>query len=292
MLFRPPLFRVLFALAPIGLLLAGWTAASAAAEPATLTVMSYNLRYASPKPPNSWPERRPAAKAMLEKFAPDLIGTQEGLYAQLKDLEADLPGFDQIGLGREGGSRGEFMAIFYRTERFEPLEYDHFWLSDTPEVIGSATWGNSVRRMVTWVRFLDRGTSREFYFVNTHFDHMSQKSREKSAELLLERLKKLDDKLPVIVVGDFNAVAESNKAYDTLVADGYLTDTWKVAQEKGKPISTFHNYRGPREDGSRIDWILTRGPVTTLSSEVVTFELNGQYPSDHFPVIAKLRFDQ
>jgi len=263
-----------------------------AAEPVTLTVMTYNLRYASPKPPNSWPERRPAAKAMLEKLAPDLIGTQEGLYAQLKDLEADLPGFDQIGTGREGGSRGEFMSIFYRADRFEPLEYDHFWLSDTPDVIGSASWGNNVRRMVTWVRFRDRASSQEFYFVNTHFDHESQNSREKSAELLLERIKKLKSELPLIVVGDFNAVAGANKAYDTLVGEGNLTDTWTAANVRGKPIGTFHNYRGPRAEGGRIDWILTRGPITTLSSEVVTFELNGQYPSDHFPVIAKLRLGE
>lgn len=263
-----------------------------AADPTTLTVMTYNLRYASPKPPNSWPERRPAAKAMLEKLAPDLIGTQEGLYAQLKDLGADLPGFEQIGLGREGGSRGEFMAIFYRAERFEPVEYDHFWLSDTPEVIGSATWGNNVKRMVTWVRFRDRQSSQEFYFVNTHFDHESQNAREKSAELLLERIKKLKSDLPLIVVGDFNAVAGANKAYDTLVGDGYLSDTWTAAKEPGKAIGTFHNYRGPREGGGRIDWILTRGPITTLSSEVVTFELDGQYPSDHFPVIAKLRLGE
>ena len=33
---------------------------------------------------------------------PDLIGTQEGLFAQLKDIEADLGGeYASIGLGRE-----------------------------------------------------------------------------------------------------------------------------------------------------------------------------------------------
>jgi len=262
---------------------------SAAAETTTLNVMTYNLRYASATPPNSWPERRPAAKAMLEKLSPDLIGTQEGLYEQLKDLHDDLPGFGQIGLGREGGSRGEFMAIFYRLERFEPLEYDHFWLSDTPEVIGSASWGNSVRRMVTWVRFRDRATSQQFYFVNTHFDHQSQNAREKSAELLLERVRALKTELPVIVVGDFNAAAGKNKAYETLVGSGYFVDTWDAAAERGPAVGTFHDYRGPREGGARIDWILSRGPVETLATEVVTFQLDGQYPSDHFPVMARLR---
>jgi hypothetical protein len=84
--------------------------------------------------------------------------------------------------------RGEFMAIFYRRNRFEPLEYEHFWLSDTPDVIASSTWGNGVRRMVTWAKFRDRTTGREFYFWNTHLDHEVQFAREKSAELIRQRI--------------------------------------------------------------------------------------------------------
>jgi hypothetical protein len=103
-------------------------------------------------------------KACIEQYTPDLMGTQEGLYAQLKDLAADLPAHAWVETGRDGGSRGEFMAVFCRKERFEPLEYDHFWLSDTPDVIGSSTWGNTNRRMVTWVRCRDLASGREFHF--------------------------------------------------------------------------------------------------------------------------------
>ena len=97
-----------------------------AAEP--LVVMTYNLRYASARPPNAWPDRRPLMRDSIRELSPDLIGTQEGVYHQLKELHFDLPEYDWIGLGRDGGSRGEFMAIFYRPERLEPLEFDHFWL--------------------------------------------------------------------------------------------------------------------------------------------------------------------
>ena len=145
--------------------------AATADAPGTLTVMTYNLKYASINPPNAWPQRRPLMGELIEKLAPDVLGTQEGLYGQLHDLAADLPAFQWIGLGREGGSRGEFMAVFYRTARLEPLAFDHFWLSDTPGVIGSKTWGATLPRMVTWVKFRDRQTKREFRFVNTHFDH-------------------------------------------------------------------------------------------------------------------------
>lgn len=260
------------------------------AEPTdVLRVMTFNVRYAGAQAPNAWHQRRPVASALIRQQSPDVVGTQEGLYGQLKDLEADLPAYDWIGLGREGGSRGEFMAVFYRKDRLEPLQFDHYWLSDTPDVIGSATWGNSVRRMVTWVKFRDRTTNGEFYFINTHFDHRVQESREKSAALVLARTDELKTDLPVLLVGDFNAAAGANRVYDLLVNENAFTDTWTAAEHRGKAIGTFHGYEGPTEDGSRIDWILSRGPVTTLSSEVVTFAVDGQYPSDHFPVAARVR---
>jgi endonuclease/exonuclease/phosphatase family metal-dependent hydrolase len=203
-----------------------------AAESVELVVMTYNLRYASTNRPNAWPDRRPLVKEVLGRYQPDLIGTQEGVYHQLKEVAADLPAHEWIGLGRDGGSRGEFMGVFYRADRFEPMEYDHFWLSDTPEVIASSTWGNSNRRMVTWVRFRDRPSGREFYFWNTHLDHALQPAREKAAELIKRRIEALPTKLPLLLVGDFNAVAETNRVYEILTGGGFLADTWHLAAQR------------------------------------------------------------
>jgi endonuclease/exonuclease/phosphatase family metal-dependent hydrolase len=264
-----------------------------AAADAPLCVMTFNLRYASERPPNAWPQRRPVMRDALRAVDPDLIGTQEGLYPQLKDLAADLPAHDWIGLGREGGSRGEFMAVFYRRDRLEPLEYDHFWLSDTPDVIASASWGNTVRRMVTWVRFRDRPAGREFYFWNTHLDHQAQAAREQAATLIRTRVDALRTALPVLLVGDFNATAGRNPAYATLVHPQAFTDTWHSARERrGDAVRTFHNFKGPVPGDDRIDWILTRGPVRCDATTIVTFHRDGQYPSDHFPVVAWLRWEQ
>jgi endonuclease/exonuclease/phosphatase family metal-dependent hydrolase len=267
-------------------LVLGWSVVGAAqaAGDRDLTVMTFNLRFASDKMPNAWSVRRPVTKECIRSVNPDVIGTQEGLYAQLKDIEADLGGeYGQIALGREGGSRGEFMAVFYRKARFEPMEYDHFWLSDTPNVIGSVTWGHTVKRMVTWVRFMDKKSKKQFYFWNTHFDHQVQTAREKAAELVRGRIEALNTNLPVILVGDFNAAAKDNKAYDTLTAGGFLTDTWK-----GDEQGTFHNFTGKATKAGRIDWIVTRGGVTAESTEIVKFEQGGQSPSDHWPVVAKV----
>ncbi len=278
------------------LLLAVWfaglkrvSAAEATAGPDALCVMTFNLRYASPTPPNSWPQRRPVMKECIERVSPDLIGTQEGVYAQLKDIANDLPSYSWIGTGRDGGSRGEFMAVFYKRERFEPLEFDHFWLSDTPDVIGSSTWGNTNRRMVTWVRFLDRQTGVEFYFCNTHLDHQVQLAREKSAELIRARVEGLRKSLPVLLVGDFNAKAGANKAYDILVGAGFFRDLWHAARERrNEGVNTFNDFKGPTEGDTRIDWILGRGVADVAEAEIVTFSRNGQFPSDHFPVLARV----
>lgn len=262
------------------------------ANAGSLSVVSYNLRFLNPneKPEDQWPKRRLLMVELLRQLAPDVMGTQEGVYQQLKDLAAELPELDWIGLGRDGGSRGEFMAVFYRKTRLEPLAYDHFWLSDTPLVMGSTTWGNDNRRMVTWVKFRDRVTGGEFYFWNTHFDHRIQEAREKSAALVRERIAKLDTKSPVLLVGDFNANAEKNKAYQILTGEKFLTDAWLVAKERhGEGIGTFNNFQGPVPDGARIDWILYRGDVQVERIETVTFGRNGRFPSDHFPVAAKLR---
>ena len=260
------------------------TRASRAGE---LTVMTFNLRYASAKAPNAWPARRAVMRDQIRAADPDVFGTQEGLYGQLKDIEADLGGeYAWIGLGREGGSKGEFMAVFYRTSRLEPVAFDHFWLSDTPSVIGSTTWGNTNRRMVTWVRFKDLADGREFYFWNTHLDHQVQAAREKSAELIRRRMEALGTSVPIILAGDFNAAAKGNKAYDILTEGGFLTDTWK-----GEEVPTFHNFTGTANPKlGRIDWILTRGDVRAESTKVLRLEEGGQYPSDHFPVVAKLRY--
>jgi endonuclease/exonuclease/phosphatase family metal-dependent hydrolase len=255
-----------------------------------LCVMTYNLRYASPTPPNAWPTRRPLMREVIQNVAPDVFGTQEGLYAQLKDLASDLPEFDWIGLGREGGSKGEFMAVFFRKSRLEPLAFDHFWLSDTPNVIGSTTWGNSNRRMLTWIRFHDRATGGEFFLLNTHFDHQIQVAREKSAELVRQRIDALGTKLPVVLIGDFNASAGTNQAYAILTREGFLTDAWLSARERrGEGIGTFNDFKSAQPNGPRIDWVLTRGEVGVDRAEIVTFSQSGQFPSDHFPVATWLR---
>lgn len=268
-----------------------------------LRVMTFNLRYAGSRPP-TWVERRPAARELLRRAAPHVIGTQEGYYGQVRDVAADLgPDWEWTGTGREGGSRGEFMAVFHDTRRLEPLGYDHFWLSGTPEVIGSNDWGGSSIRMVTWVRFRDLRTGGQLYVANTHLDNASAVAREKGAALLAARLAALDPALPRIVTGDFNVPAnapggegpeepeeQEEPVYGTLLREARLVDAWRAvaAERRGPDLATWHGYEPPVPGGDRIDWILVSPEAEVVSASVNTFALDGRYPSDHLPVEAEV----
>ncbi|TWP47051.1 endonuclease/exonuclease/phosphatase family protein [Lentzea tibetensis] len=250
--------------------------------------MSFNLRYASDAEPNSWAVRRPVLAQLLRQEQPTVLGTQEGLYGQLKDIRRDLPAhYDWIGAGRAGGSRDEFTAIYYDTRRLTPLEFDHYWLSATPNVIGSRSWGNNVIRMVTSVRFADALAGTEFVVVNTHLDHESENSRLRSAELVRDRINALPAGLPVVLTGDFNVAAQAGPTYDVLMTGAHMTDTWPAAAERRTPLyATYHGYRPLVPNGPRIDWILTRGDLTVDAAGINTYSAGGQFPSDHLPVQA------
>lgn len=255
---------------------------------AELGVMSFNLRYASTRTPHPWAGRRPLVAELLRREQPAILGTQEGLAGQLRDLDAALPGYARVGQGRKGGDRDEFVAVFFDTRRVTPLAHGDFWLSDTPAVPGSRSWGNSLPRMATWVRFRDRRTGTEFAIVNTHLDNASETARVRGAELVRDTVDGFDPGLPVILTGDFNAPAERSTAYRTLLAAG-LTDTWTAAFTRLTPrYATYHGYGPPVLDGDRIDWILTRGAVTVPAAGINTFARDGESPSDHFPVQALL----
>lgn len=262
-----------------------------AADPTPFAVkaMTYNIQVAGTKPPHAWVQRLPLMARLLQREVPDVIGTQEGRYDQVRDLAAALPDYDWIGVGRDGGSQGEFMAIFYRRERFEPVAFDHFWLSDTPEIVGSATWGNQYRRMVTWVRFRERATSREFEVWNTHFDHEIEPARVKSAALIRQRL--AATARPLLLLGDFNCIADNSVAYTELTVGAGLTDTWSVARQHAQAdLNTFHGHKGPQRQGERIDWILARGATAVAESAILDYAEEGLAPSDHYPVTAVVTF--
>ncbi|WP_245827809.1 endonuclease/exonuclease/phosphatase family protein [Sinomonas mesophila] len=258
-----------------------------------LHVMSFNIRLdlsgTLPGQADHWPERIRALQAVLGLERPTILGVQEALYHQLATVEEALPQhFRSVGYGRDGGSAGEHSAIFYDSRRLDVLEWDQFWLSDTPATIGSATWGNTVTRVAVWARFRDLSTGRELLAVNTHFDHESENARILSAQAIADLLAGFT--LPTVVTGDFNAPAETPGAYEALVGSGLLRDTWTAAERRLTPAwGTFANYKDPVEGASRIDWVLATSGMTVHQAAINPFTLEDRYPSDHLPVQALVR---
>jgi endonuclease/exonuclease/phosphatase family metal-dependent hydrolase len=269
-------------------------ASATAAAPADLRVMSFNCRVSTLFDlQNTWGLRKGLLVSTIEKFNPDLLGTQECVAAQSDYLRAQLDGYDFVGVGRNDGKRGgEMCGIYFRADKFERLDSGHFWLSETPTVPGSKGWGAIFPRMVTWVKLQPRSGGTPFVWFNTHLDAFSSKARLNGAKLLCNRMASISGGLPTLVTGDFNADAGSDP-YRTLVGAGNpagrMTDTFRAMNATiVKGDGTRHAFRGGR-GGPRIDWILASTGFRTLAANIDYAKSGMSYPSDHFPVTAVLR---
>jgi len=256
-----------------------------AAAAAQIRVMSFNVRLPlASDGANDWPNRRAIFIDTVRRADPDLIGTQELFQRQGDDLVAALPAYRWFGRDRRGGHADEHMGVFYRTDRLRLVRSGNFWLSDTPAVPGSISWGNLYPRMVTWGEFRTRDHGRRVYLFNTHLPYRAEDeaAREKGAALILARIRAIAGTVPVVLTGDFNTVPDSET--HRLLAAG-LTDAWEAAPAREGPAGTFHGFTG-RPD-RRIDWLWTRGLRATRVT-VRTDHDGDRYPSDHFPVVADL----
>lgn len=254
-----------------------------------LTVMSFNIRYGTAKDgDNEWTRRKAMLFDVVREQDADIVGLQEALDFQIDEITTAVPAYAAIGVGRDDGrAKGEFAAILFRKGRFRVAEAGTFWFSDTPAVPGSKHWGNNITRICTWTRLIDRD-GRGFYAFNVHLDHQSQPSRERSTALLRERI---DARAvatdPVVVSGDFN-VGESNPAIALL--RGPLVDTFRVLHAEEKTVGTFTAFKFGNTEGQKIDYILVQPETEVLQADIVRFSRDDRYPSDHFPVTARIRF--
>ena len=255
------------------------------AEP--LRVMTFNVRYVTKSDgENQWSLRREMLEKVIHDFDPDVLGVQEALREQMDALAEALPGHASVGVGRDPDGGGEYSAVFYRRGRFDLEAADTFWLSETPTVPGSHTWGNMLPRVCTWVRLLDRSNSRRFTAFNTHWDHQSQPARLASGTLMGKRIaERCAIGEPVLAMGDFNS-AEANPSLVELTNKGeLLRDTFRVIHPDDVDVGTAHAFSG-RITGGKIDYIWVTADWKVEEAEIVRTHEGQRYPSDHFPVTA------
>jgi len=248
------------------------------------TIISYNIRNSGANDGiNSWENRKDLTINMINQEKPDLICMQEVLNDQLEFVYDELPNYDFLGVGRDDGvKKGEFMAIFYRNDKYEVLENDNFWLSETPDEV-SRGWDGMCRRIVTWGHFKNITTGKSFFCFNTHLDHKGVIAREESIKLIvskIEELTKASDE-PIFLTGDFNATID-NLIFTPLI--NYMKQARKDA-----PVSdskyTYNNYGLGTENQSVIDHIFYLNAVP-LSFTTLDGSYGEGYISDHFPVKA------
>lgn len=266
-------------------LLAALATMPAAAQ--ALRVMSFNVRLMpADDGENRWEARRDLLVQTIRRADPDVFGTQELFKGQGDYIVAGLPQYAWFGRGRRGDDGDEHMGVFYRKDRLRAVESGDFWLSDTPGVAGSISWGNLYPRMVTWALFERLADGRRFYFFNTHFPYREQdgQARTRAAGLIAQRLAELPQGVPVVLTGDFNDVPDSD-AYRTLAAT--LQDAWTTARRRSGPAATFHDFTGKAD--RRIDWVWSKG-LQARRVRTLTDQRNGRYPSDHFPVRVDYRW--
>lgn len=247
-----------------------------------LTFMTFNVRYATVADgKNAWSERRDLAYWVIDKHEPDVLGVQEALAVQVDELSAHLKEYGVVGVGRDDGkTAGEYSAIFFRRDEFELVDSGTFWLSETPDVPGSKSWGNNVVRICTWAK-LRHSSGKLLTVFNTHFDHESAPSRLSSAALVLERMPP-----DAVLMGDFNA-GESSPEVRALLAGG-LRDTYRLIDPHAKAVGTFNGFDAKATTGEKIDYVFAGSHWRVVDADIERSTREGRCPSDHFPVWARL----
>ena len=287
-----------------------------ASQPGEVEVLNWNIRFGTADDgENSWPARADRVSAVVvgPEGTPgepqwDLVGLQEALRFQVDQLLAAAPGYAYAGAGRDDGEdAGEHVGVLYRSDRFELADSGRFWLSDTPRVAGSTSWGNEITRMVYWARLIDLSTGEGVYAYVVHLDHRSERSRREAAELIAFRIdaREHPDE-PVVLLADLNAAPDAlerrylrGEASDA-TGDGIaprspmFVDAAASVDPDGVAGGTFNGWLGGLKSGPEIDAIYVSPDVEVLDAVVdraMGLSEDGRPASDHHPVVARLRID-
>lgn len=247
--------------------------------------MTYNIRYATINDKeNQWDNRKAELCELLKYYRPGFIGLQESLPIQNEYIDEQLPSYKYIGFGREGeGSNSESAPIFYNSTLYQLLDYEVFWLSPTPNEV-SIGWDASFKRVATMGIFLEVMSRDTLIVINTHFDHMGQMAREKSATLLLSKIQALKiENQGLILMGDFNSLPSDQPIQ---ILTNNLKDAFNSSQIKAYgPVGTFNGFDNHVIPDQRIDYLFTQNLKVLSYRAINDKRSNGLCISDHLPVM-------
>jgi endonuclease/exonuclease/phosphatase family metal-dependent hydrolase len=261
------------------------------AQSSEYRMMTYNIRYDNPNDGrHQWGNRKDKVVSVISYFEPDVMGVQEALLHQIEELNEQLPEYEWVGVGRDDGrQKGEFSPVFFRTDRFELVDQGTFWLSETPEIPGKMGWDAACARVATWARLRDRGNGRDLVVVNTHFDHRGEKARLESSRLLKKRCPEIAGDLPYVLMGDFNCRPDSAPLLE-LSQIMFLSSEVNQGPSLG-PVGTFNGFQPQPEGSQAIDHIFVSKAWEVNRHAVLAVSWNGDWSSDHHPVLIHARWN-
>ena len=275
----------------------GKAEAPAVAEDDSIMIMSANIRRQEKfinfnkmdMGNHRWWKRAQYYLENIKTVAPDIFGAQEVQAGQYEFLTSHLEGYGSVVCYRDNkGSRSESCPIFYNEARFELLDSGTFWLSDTPEKMSTYA-ESSEHRIATFVKLKDKSTGITIAVYNTHPDWGSVEARIKQLSVIATKAKESDaDK--IVVLGDLNSDRTLPGGNEGLAPiEEFLKDS-KTFPGMSDYGATFNGYDMDPDGPMGLDYIFLPEDTTVLEVGKVDKIYGGVYPSDHYPIYAKVKF--
>jgi endonuclease/exonuclease/phosphatase family metal-dependent hydrolase len=220
---------------------------------------------------------------------PDVIGVQEINSNWVKKMDEYLPQYDYYGVIRGGDSneeQSEMNGIFYLKDKFELVDCNTFWISETPEV-ESKYKDAGCYRICSYVILKNKVTGKAFAHFNTHFDNTSEDAQELGGKLVGEKSKEIVSKygdIPVVITGDFNQYSDAPGCV-ALEEKGYKSANKTV--ENGDNMVTYNGWT-KETVGRPIDYIFVNDKFSVNSYRVVTETGAKTNVSDHYMIESNL----
>lgn len=259
----------------------------------TLRIGNYNIRVvtSADKDENAWENRRTRLVQSIRDCEFDVFGINEWSLTSQTYLQEQLKNtydFQVFSPYSQAGTGDNAMGVGYRKD-FTLLEWNYFWLSDTPDIIAENNDGSSTRGGCCGL-FVHNDTGIKF-FVMVHHGALDDALRDGKASLFAEMEKKYNPEgYPSFFVGDMNAYPESEASvtYREYWNDTYLTVS--EAYHKG-PMATYNAFDLDRDmytNKSRLDYIYYRNaePLNYVCNDA---KYAGYYASDHLPIYSDMK---
>lgn len=219
--------------------------------------------------------------AYMNAVKPDSIGTQEMNSDWMGKLVELMPDYDSYGVIRGGDDnekKSEMNSVFWLKDKYECVDKNTFWLSETPEK-ESRFEGAGCHRVCSYVVLQSKETDLKYIHMNTHLDNASDEARVFGANVLLSKIDELKAQYPdtpIILSGDFNDYIGGE-------ASGLLADKLNV---QSADTNTYQEW-GEITEGEPIDFIFTTG---TIGDYQILNDTSNGLVSDHYGIYQTIKF--